>query len=677
MGIKGFYGQWVKKLPSNMKNKINGKTLPTIIASLFIDMNSMFHKAASEVFLYSQKAKRMNVKEKEKQLEILRQKTEDEKTYLVAKRVCEMIYEKVSKFKPSEYLVLAVDGVAPMAKITQQRKRRFKKAKDEGVPLEDVIDPEDEHSPSNSIFDSNCITPGTRFMQLMDFYIQKFINDNMKLRTNLFPPNIIYSSHLTPGEGEHKIFEMIRAGQIKPETVGANVLLGEDADLIMLSLLSNLPYIYLYREGEYDSATVNIDALREYIHEQLNLGSDEAHKIPIETTTRDFVVMVFLEGNDFLPKIMAFDEIGTTINAMIDIYIALSLPLTQEDGSIYWKNLEKFMKYLADNEETFLKQIAKKKFYKPFAALEKATKVERLAIDEGTFGLTGQEKEKVVLNYPLFQELWYENALSPFTEKGRKFMKQEKLEGYPFTQNGVMNMGYQYMIGIQWVLRYYQYGTKGVSSRFLYTYHHAPLLKDLALIMTHIESLQKSPSFEDVKFSPEDPKITPIHQLIAVMPPASWKFIPEKFRNLMPTRFADLSPKDFKIEYDGIAEKKDDWIAIPLLSIVDPVRISRDLEDMDIPKEYHDRLAYFIKNIRKVFVPNVPINLEHLEKMKQREAEKVERMYKARPVLASGLSLMKQEAEKVKVQRNEFNQRVEDKEFQRKNLFIWERQPLM
>lgn len=689
MGIKSFYGQWVRKISSKGLD-INLRSLPEIVISLFIDMNSIFHDAAGEVFLYSSKFKSMPKDKKERRLDELRKMTEDERTRLVAQKVIDRITELVTKINPREYLVLAVDGVAPMAKITQQRKRRFKKARDELYNTNDYpeVDEDTEVSkemknPQGIPFDSNCITPGTKFMQLLDFYIRYYLDESMKMRTNILPENVIYSSHLTPGEGEHKIFEMVRRGDIKPQGIGANVVVGMDADLIMLTLLSELPFLYLYREGynkkgELETNVVNIDSLRTYIHNEFNIiEEDEAKKIDITITTRDFVTMIFFEGNDFLPHLVAFDDIAQSINLMISIYQGLHIPLTNEDGSMNWKHFGMFVKELAGQEQNLLKNMAKKEYEYPFTILDRSTKKTVLEIPEGTFGRElRMDKVKIDLNFETFQNLWYENALTPFTPKGVEFMREQSLPGVPFTQNGVLDMGYQYMIGLQWVLRYYQQGTKQVSSRFLYTYHHAPLIKDLGLIIDYLVGLGKAPTVDEIKFSFEDPKITAIHQLICVLPPPSWKFIPEPFRSLMTTRFADISPLDFKIEKEGIM-KGEEWTAIPLLSIVDPVRIHRDLDDFDIPKQYTDRLPTFVKNIRRAFVPFKPQNLEQLRRIEERRLERSAEVFQEKKLPLSPLKTMEKKVASIKKKREEENFEVENKEFQKRNILIWKREELM
>jgi 5'-3' exoribonuclease 1 len=66
--------------------------------------------------------------------------------------------------KPRKFLFLAVDGVAPRAKMNQQRSRRFRSAKEaERVLAEAIARGDLEDGFIEERFDSNCITPGTAF----------------------------------------------------------------------------------------------------------------------------------------------------------------------------------------------------------------------------------------------------------------------------------------------------------------------------------------------------------------------------------------------------------------------------------------------------------------------------------------------------------------------------------
>lgn len=146
---------------------------------------------------------------------------------------------------------MAVDGCAPRAKMNQQRARRFStaqntleaeaNAKRKGIILPDRKDK----------FDSNTITPGTDFMDRLDkalrYFITKRISDGDPIWTK---PEIIYSGHQTPGEGEHKIADYIRYIRSDPNYNGElrHCLYGLDADLIHLSLASHEKNFTLLRE---------------------------------------------------------------------------------------------------------------------------------------------------------------------------------------------------------------------------------------------------------------------------------------------------------------------------------------------------------------------------------------------------------------------------------------------
>lgn len=64
-----------------------------------------------------------------------------------------------AKIKPKKLFFLAIDGVAPRAKMNQQRSRRFRTAKDAEATRLKALD-RGEELPEEPPFDSNCITPG-------------------------------------------------------------------------------------------------------------------------------------------------------------------------------------------------------------------------------------------------------------------------------------------------------------------------------------------------------------------------------------------------------------------------------------------------------------------------------------------------------------------------------------
>jgi 5'-3' exoribonuclease 1 len=169
------------------------------------------------------------------------------------------------KIKPKKLFFMAVDGVAPRAKMNQQRSRRFRTAK-EAREVREKAERKGENLPEEKAFDSNCITPGaytqshglspnlipvgTVFMTKLSEQLKYFVNKKISEDSNWRECQVILSGHDVPGEGEHKIMEYIRKTRAQPD-YNPNVrhcLYGLDADLIMLGLLSHDPNFFLLRE---------------------------------------------------------------------------------------------------------------------------------------------------------------------------------------------------------------------------------------------------------------------------------------------------------------------------------------------------------------------------------------------------------------------------------------------
>jgi 5'-3' exoribonuclease 1 len=288
MGIPGFYGRWLVK---TYKQVIN-KGLPPLVSSLSLDLNGVLHSVKSDIYNINSKTEE-EIKEMGKNIKGL------EEEYKI--KLWEKIIEIVNIVKPIDALIIAVDGVAPGAKLQQQKVRR-----ERATQSTDLL----------SSFDSNCITPGTDFMIDIDIFLNKMINSNKQL----LPNKVLYSSHLFPGEGEHKIMKYYRDGFVSDGLSdikgGVHVLYGLDADLIMLSLVSPVNRIFLFREKIEE--VINIDKFKLCLKNDINKN----------TAINDFVVLMFLCGNDFLPQSPLLHNMDNNVNKLLKIYSQCNLSLT-------------------------------------------------------------------------------------------------------------------------------------------------------------------------------------------------------------------------------------------------------------------------------------------------------------------------------------------------------------
>lgn len=254
------------------------------------------------------------------------------------------------KIKPQKLFFMAIDGVAPRAKMNQQRARRFRTALDAEVAREKALK-EGLELPKESPFDSNCITPGTEFMAKLTRQLKYFISKKITEDADWQNVEVVLSGHEVPGEGEHKIMEYIRQAKSQPG-YDANVrhcLYGLDADLIMLGLLSHDPHFCLLREevtfGRQNQKKsrelehqnfylMHLCIVREYLElefQQLKEPDTLSFPFDMERVIDDFILMAFFVGNDFLPNLPHLHINEGALSLMFDTYKTI---LPRVDGYI-------------------------------------------------------------------------------------------------------------------------------------------------------------------------------------------------------------------------------------------------------------------------------------------------------------------------------------------------------
>ena len=280
--------------------------------------------------------------------------------------------------QPRKLLFMAIDGVAPRAKMNQQRSRRFKAALErlaaEAEAEADMLSAGGGGgangaggggaAPAVPPFDSNCITPGTPFMARLGAHLRFFVRRKLADDPAWRAPAIVLSGHDVPGEGEHKIMEYVRWARAQPGYAPRqrHCLYGLDADLIMLALVTHEPNFCLLREvvrfgggagggkGQPAREALENPAAEHFILFQIGLvrdymdaefraaffaapaasSSPEGATAPpscllpfaydTERVIDDFVLFCMLVGNDFLPPLPTLDINEGALDSMFAIY---------------------------------------------------------------------------------------------------------------------------------------------------------------------------------------------------------------------------------------------------------------------------------------------------------------------------------------------------------------------
>lgn len=364
------------------------------------------------------------------------------------------IEKYITKISPTQYIYIAFDGVAPMAKMDQQRTRRYKSWFDSCVLSK--IDP--ATAPTTNITTS-MFTPGTHFMDALTVFMRKRFAENKK---------VIVATPDEPGEGEHKLFAHLRQVPCQPGEICA--IYGLDADLLMLSLfhLSYCPHIYVFREApqffpnEKGDEPLFLDMTKfgRSIANEMRCSATDTHRMC------DYMFMCFLLGNDFLPHFPGLNIRTVGIQSLLEAY-RLKIGNTQErflvsrKMKIQWHEVSVLIKELAAQEHNFiLDEYAKRRKWDqtPVALQKKSTLAEKKDLFQNTPMLYRRE-EKTISPNEIGWEARYYKTLFPLDIK-------------------ITDVCVNYMEGLEWVFQYYTTGK--VDWLWKYKYQYPPLLKDLA-----------------------------------------------------------------------------------------------------------------------------------------------------------------------------------------------------
>jgi 5'-3' exonuclease len=419
----------------------------------------------------------------------------------------------VAQVKPTKGVYIAVDGVVPMAKMRQQRLRRFKSSwlSEHGLA--------EGQEAGQERWDTNAITPGTAFMSSL----RKMLEGLCRGRKGW-----VVSSSDEPGEGEHKVMAGLRgAGP------GRHAVYGLDADLIVLSLLvqdSMDMSIHLFREqveagsmvrdafGEEEFQWFSIDGLRDILAEQV--------------IVRDYCCAMSFLGNDFLPSSLGLkmrDDGHEVLMDLLGDFKAKGIRLVGSEDQIVGTGLQELLRRLALSEEKRIETFVKRKNSQGRAFVGAGLKLGDL-----NWALA-QAAEACLLAGPVLVEDWPHVYRSRFLDEAE-----------------VGNTCRIYLQGLHWIWDYYR--GKEICYNWFYPWDVPPLWSELVA--------WKGSSEVPVVVKGSD--ILPVEQLCLVLPLSSWDLIPSAKHRSLVVRAPYLFPKSFSF---GSVGKRWFWECEPQIPI--------------------------------------------------------------------------------------------------------------
>ena len=375
MGIPKFAYFISNRYPLIIK-KIKEQTDVPEIDNLYLDVNGIIHNVSHKYFCDATQI--------------------SETTKQIYKDVFDIIKNIVHLVKPKQLLMISVDGVAPRAKMNQQRIRRFRKEMENKILEEEekkneyekksIIQENKNQNENEKLFDSNAISAGTKFMFNLTIYMKEYIINEKKNNNEWNNMEIILTGSDVPGEGEHKILEYIRnfKNSEKYNPYIRHCIYGLDADLIMLSLITHENNILILREDTFlmrkkeklekkgieiinkDKKDNNnngndnpyefllISVLREYLELEFNYLKNKINfKYNFERIIDDFIFLCFFVGNDFLPNLFSFNIEDGALTYLFQFYKACLPELDgylTDKGKINISRIKKLFTYFSKQE---------------------------------------------------------------------------------------------------------------------------------------------------------------------------------------------------------------------------------------------------------------------------------------------------------------------------------------
>lgn len=549
MGIPAYF----KYITAQYENLII-KKIDQPISRLFLDLNGCIHPKAQKIIAEYPDLKDNNILENKIYFEVL-----DNIKFLI------------EYVQPKDILFISIDGVAPRSKMQQQRSRRFKSIKEKEDKAK-IYEKYNQHINKNN-WDTNAITPGTKFMEGLSKYLKR------ELKKTKYNIKIILSDSNDPSEGEHKIFKFIKKNPI--DISECDVVYGLDADLIMLSMTAVDRNIFLLREStefgnnkkskEIENETsflyLDITEFKKSIISDLSengLKIDDNYRVIC-----DYIFLCFLLGNDFLPHSLSLSIKNGGINILLEYYLEICNSVSKCN---YIVEINKG-KFTINNK--FL-----------YHLINKITDSENELLEINTKEILKSRIHYKHFNNQLEKELHQYNYLPYFNRELDKFIAMGshnwRQRYYDICFNtqfeaDIDNICLNYLQGLYWTLKYYFEDC--ISTSWFYKFNHPPAMKD-------IKNFLEKKNFDINKSVLIDKKIySPFTQLITVLPPNSYRLVPKSYQFLLineESPIIDFYPNNFNLDTLG---KYQTWQCPPILPIVDDQRVIQATQNLPLTKE--------------------------------------------------------------------------------------------
>jgi 5'-3' exonuclease len=604
MGVPSYFRELIKKYPHIVQRDPN-----ISIKALYIDANCLFHPQCFKIL--------------DQYIDL----SGEQLFKKMVQRILDYIDYLIKFCNPTELVYIAVDGVAPLAKVNQQRFRRFGYADNYKHRIYA------KHSiPFNSSWSNIQITPGTEFMYKLHQELLKHYSKSALSNAINVPYDVIYDSYLTAGEGEHKILQHMKNVYANCLDKQSIVVYGLDADLIFLTMASRINSIYLLRESgvfngnddqeiggdvQEDLLFVDIDVVKESINLSIEDSSNHLARVKesnqmfdddriytnesivnspninksnliLRDGTYDYIFICYFLGNDFLPHLPSIDikngGLHMVLGCYLEIYEIFGCPLIEmKEGKVSINNmfLREFIKLLQSNEEDYFREILPDQLHR-------------------------HNRKRCFEHEPHKKDIWMIENLknvqiddpiklgygSPSSWKYRYYSHYFKTEENQ--QHTIREICHNYIEGLLWVSKYYF--EKCESWKWQYKYTHPPFLSDIS------EYLNEKDVMKDFNIPLSNP-LNMYVQLSGVIPAVYSEILPKNLRFISTSPDSpviDMFPTTYQTD---MINKTQLYKCVPIIPHIDLERLENVINMIKLSNDEMKRAEpnqpFVFKTIKK------------------------------------------------------------------------------
>jgi 5'-3' exonuclease len=394
-------------------------------------------------------------------------------------------------------LVVAMDGVPPLAKMAQQRKRRF---------MNLSVD---------SGWDTNAISPGTPFMRNLADAVR-----------HTFPAAVV-SDTLDPGEGEQKIRQQLQDLLQQPPPLGlplpgggggAHVVYCCDADLVQLCLLLCpcwFPLMLMWPLGAWGRFCNRHRHTFLDVRRLAQLLFVDSSSPPTDTAcfthraARDHILLFALFGNDIVPGLPCLHLDDHDVQLVQSIYLqhirgagAWLVEAVEGDEHVTW----------GVSRPALLALLTRLQPHERACMTHKHEAFVRRGCPAGTASCYEALHPR---RQPAWRTAFYQlvlhstSAILPVVDGGPAAAPA-----------AIKQVCHEFMASLDWLAAYYFHS--GASPSWMYPFTHGPLVGDLVHYLNDQPKRRKC-----ANHSRPAAAVSPDLHLLVVLPPSSAHLLPD------------------------------------------------------------------------------------------------------------------------------------------------------